>query len=355
VETLASDLDHSALGILEDYPGECYPIDVLAAVGLIRRADLVLGTDHSAFVARELRAFSGDHADRLGLPRFRVELPSGAEVQPSRGIGTSWSLVFAPELWPERGARWYSTYEEHFWGDHGWAAGFREYARGTEADWTFEIDAGPVFDGFGTAASAFGIAAARRNGRFDHAFTLSAELAAASWALPDGTLLLPRAISHAADAPYLGEAAILYFLTVQPVEGLPVVKGGRIPGSVWFACFVYFGVPLLVLGFLFRERRVVAPQSTPGALLLAMASLGLIALSLALAGHSVVAVMTLLLVLLSPFTVTLHPSPLPGEVSSVGARAERWEAVGPGARPLAHRAGSPRDPGARDGGSNRRA
>jgi hypothetical protein len=304
VETLAADLDASPLGVLEDYPGECYPIDVLAAVGLLRRADRVLGTDHSAFVTRELRAFTGERADRLGLPRFRVALPSGREEQPSRGIGTSWSLLFAPELWPERGADWYTTYDANFWADHGWAAGFREYARGTEAEWTFEIDAGPVVDGFGTAASAFGIAAARRNGRFDHAFPLSAELAALGWPLPDGTLVAPRAISQLADAPYLGELGILYFLTVQPVAGLPVKTGGRIPWAVWFALGVFFGAPLLWLRAASRERGVVDDRPAPKALLRAMALFALLAVGLWLTGHGLGAllmvVVTLLLLLGQP-------------------------------------------------------
>lgn len=254
-ESLAADLDRSPLGLLNDYPEECYPIDVLAAVGWIRRADEVLGTDHSAFAARALRAFEGEHADSLGLPRFRVNLPSGGEVQPSRGVGTSWSLLFAPELWPERAPLWYATYERHFFQDHGWAAGFREYEEGTEPEWTFEIDAGPVIDGFGTAANAFGIAAARRNGRFDHARTLSAELAAVSWALPDGTLLLPRAVSRAADAPYLGELALAYFLTVPPVDGAAVRVGGHTPYFVWLAFLVYWALPISLWIFAWRALR----------------------------------------------------------------------------------------------------
>jgi hypothetical protein len=257
VETLSADLDRSALGILDDYPGECYPIDVLVTVGIIRRADRVLGTDHSAFGDRALRAFTGEQADRFGLPRFRVDLPSGTEVQPSRGVGTSWSLLFARDLWPEVSEDWYRTYETHFYQDHGWAAGFREYAPGTEPEWTFEIDAGPVFDGFGTAASAFGIAAARRHGRFDHAAALSAELSGASWSLPDGAMLLPRSLSHATDAPYLGEAALMYFLTVQPAPDATIVSGeaAAIPGSVYFAFLVYFGVPLAALTFVIRRWR----------------------------------------------------------------------------------------------------
>jgi hypothetical protein len=246
VETLARDLDRSPLGLLHDYPGECYPIDVLAAVGLLRRADAVLGTDHRAFVARSLRAFDDARADAQGLPRYRVTLPDAEEVQPSRGIGNSWILVFAPDLWPDSASRWYGRYEASFWQDRGWAAGFREYARGTrESDWTFEIDAGPVLDGFGTAASAFGLGAARRNGRFDHAYTLATELSAASWSLPGGTLLWPRLFSHAAAAPYLGESAILYFLTVQPAPGVPVVHGSSVSGLVYLGLLIHGGGTLL--------------------------------------------------------------------------------------------------------------
>ena len=254
VETLIAQLDASPLGLLEDYPGECYPIDVLATLGFLQQADGVLGTDHSAFFARAIRAFQPPMSDALGLPRFRVELPSGREVQPSRGIGTSWSLAFAPALWPEAGRDWYARYAHSFWQDRGWASGFREYERGTQGEWTFEIDAGPVLDGFGTAASAFGIAGARRNGRFDHAWALSTELSAASWTLPGETMVLPRALSHAADAPFLGEAAILDFLTVQPAPGVAIIAPTYgLSGLVLFGLFVFFGVPLAALASFVRQ------------------------------------------------------------------------------------------------------
>jgi hypothetical protein len=110
-----------------------------------------------------------------------------------------------------------------------------------------EVDAGPVLDGFGTAASAFGIAGARRNGRFDEAGTLSAEMVALSWPLPTGTLLTPRSVSHATDAPYLGEAGLLYFLTIEPRAGVSVVTGSHWPGLVYGALAFYFGVGGLLL------------------------------------------------------------------------------------------------------------
>jgi hypothetical protein len=247
VDTLSRALDGSARGVLNDYPGECYPIDVLAGEGYLRHADDVLGTDHSAFFRRSLRAFTGDMADADGLVPYRVDVATGQQLQPSRGIGNSWVSLYAVDLWPAQARDWYSRYERSFWQDRGWAAGFREFARDTpDTDWLTEVDAGPVLDGFGTSANAFGIAAARRNGRFDHAYTLSTEMLAMSWPLPDGTLLAPRALSHAADAPYLGEAGILFFLTVAPAPGVPIVTGGHAPLLVYVALLGYFGVAALL-------------------------------------------------------------------------------------------------------------
>ena len=163
-------------------------------------------------------------------------------------------MLFTPDLWPDFNAEWYATYERDFYEEHALLIGFREYAPGTESEWTFEIDAGPVVDGFGSAASAFGIAAARRNGRFDHAYALSTEVSAASYVMGDGTMLLPRLFSHAADAPHLGEAAIMYFLTVQPREGVEIVEPTNLPGLVWLGLFVYLGLPLGLAALAWRAR-----------------------------------------------------------------------------------------------------
>ena len=244
VETLAADLDASPHGVLEDYPGETYPIDVMASIAYIRRADRVLGTDHSAFAARARRAFVAPSDDELGLVRFRVDLYGDAPPvpnQPGRGIGNSWVGIYAAELWPEDAARWHATHSEHFWQDAGWATGFREYTRqAQQGEWTFEIDAGPVVGGFGTSASAFGIAAARRNGRLDQAYELTTQMVATGWPALDGSLRSPQAFSHPC-APMLGESALLYFLTLQPAPGVPIVTGGQLTPLVYMALAVYLG------------------------------------------------------------------------------------------------------------------
>lgn len=268
-ETLAADLDRSPHGVLQDYPNETYPIDVLASIAWIRRADRVLGTDHSEFVQRARRAFVAPYDDELGLPRFRVDLQGNSmpiNVQPGRGIGTSWILIFAPELWPQDAERWYAVHEAEFWQEVEWATGFREYTRDHyEGEWTYDVDAGPVLDGFGTAASAFGVGAARRNGRFDHAYTLSAQMSSSAWPWLDGSLLLPQEFSHSC-APMLGEAAIAYFLTVQPAEGVKIVQGGHLTPLVWFGFSVYFGAFALILWIaILAARRVwrVDPMVRP--------------------------------------------------------------------------------------------
>jgi hypothetical protein len=89
-----------------------------------------------------------------------------------------------------------------------------------------------VIAGYGVAANAFGVGAGRKNGRFDRAYPLAAELIASVLELPNGVLALPRMLSDANDAPLLGEAAILWQLTLQPEKGFAVKGGGQIPTYV---------------------------------------------------------------------------------------------------------------------------
>ena len=130
VDTLTRALNESPHGLLDDYPGECYPTDVLAAIACIRRADAVLGTDHSEFARRGLRAFKGRLLDSTGLPPYAADARLGRVYGSARGCGNSFMLTWAPELWPETARLWYKNYQLHFW-QHRWGAvGFREFPEG---------------------------------------------------------------------------------------------------------------------------------------------------------------------------------------------------------------------------------
>ena len=236
VESLANELDESPYGLLDDYPGQCYPVDVLPAIAAIRRADTVLGTDHSEFAARAIRGFEGTRLDEhTGLPAYLVDSKTGKAKDSARGVGLSFMLIWAPELWPETARDWYAKYEKQFWQQGRWFAGFREYSRDIDVGpFVFsDVDAGPVVAGYGAAACAFGIGAARAMGRPDHSYPLAAQAIVASWPLPDGTMLGPRILSNFSDAPYLGEAALIFALTRKPIEITKVIDRGKLPWSVY--------------------------------------------------------------------------------------------------------------------------
>jgi len=254
VESLSTELNEAKSGLLNDYPSQCYPGDVMAAIACIQRADSVLGADHSKFVKRSVRAFSDPKNLPVKLPPYQAAATTGAPLSEARGCANSYMCLTAPELWPVEAKTWFQFYEKSFWQQRLGFWGFREFpSGGSNTDWTIDVDAGPVIDGFGVAANAFGVGAARRNGRFDRAYPLSAEMLATVWEMPNGMLALPRVLSDLSDAPMLGEAAIFWLLSVQPEPGFRIKTGGSIP---MFAYILIVGA--LIVGL----WRIVAAVET---------------------------------------------------------------------------------------------
>ena len=97
VETLSKELDESPYGLLDDYPGQCFPTDIAAAIAAIKRADTVLGTDHSDFISRSVRGFAGDFVDSTGLPPYMADAENGV-IGKARGCSSQWMTVWAPDL-----------------------------------------------------------------------------------------------------------------------------------------------------------------------------------------------------------------------------------------------------------------
>lgn len=244
VHTLAIELDESPYGLLDDYPGQCYPIDILPAIATIQRADELLGSDHAAIIARAVRGFEGSRLDPLTqLPAYAADAQTGHGRGPARGVGISYMLIWAPEVWPTTAAEWHTHYDTHFWQEDWLIAGVRELSRHANyREWFLEVDAGPVVAGYGTAATAFGLGAARVNGRFDRAYPLSAEALVAAWPLPNGTMLGGRLLSNLSDAPYTGEFALLFNLTRRPLVSPTRPTQGTLPAIVYVALALYAAV-----------------------------------------------------------------------------------------------------------------
>lgn len=212
VLSLSRELDQSPYGLLDDYPGQCYPIDILPAIAVMKRAGELLDVDLGDFVDRARRGFEGKLLDPMTqLPSYRADPLRGVGIGPARGVGISYMLIWAKELWPETTKNWYRLYDQQFVHQNAFISGVREFRRGNEAySWLGDVDSGPILGGLGVAASAFGIAAARVNGDFELAHALSTQAILASWPLPSGRLLIPSLLSDLADAPFLGETALMF-------------------------------------------------------------------------------------------------------------------------------------------------
>ncbi len=241
VDSLSAEIEASPYGLLDDYPGQCFPIDILPAIAVIKRADDILGTDHSEFVQQSIRAFQDSRLDiKTGLPSYRADSRTGQGYGDARGVGLSLMLIWSPELWPDVSQQWYEQYEKQFWNNGLLISGFYEFSRNKPVKpFFFEIDAGPVVAGYGTAANGFGLAAARVNNKIQQAYPLATEALVASWPLPDGTLLMPKLLSNFTEAPYLGEAALLFAMTREKVFNNSQMSNVSLPYFVYLFLLFY--------------------------------------------------------------------------------------------------------------------
>jgi hypothetical protein len=248
-EALRKELLARPLHLADDYPGECYPTDVLWAVAALGRSGDATGEPQLKQLTQGL-LHTLNHASTtpVGLPAFRVDAHTGAPQQPARGSGNSGILVMAAALDVDTARAWFESYVRHYW-DSGWLlSGFREFPRG-DAGFS-DVDSGPVIAGVGSVASVFAIGAARSLGRYDYAAPLVMESVAASWPTPSG-LLLPGVMGwSAADGWCFGELA-LHFAVTRPNQTQTAVRyEGPVPGVVWLflAFYLIAGAGLSYLG-----------------------------------------------------------------------------------------------------------
>jgi hypothetical protein len=260
-DTLADELAKAKFHLRDDYPGECYPADMLWAVAAIQRAARLDGRRYDELASSLMKTFDGLLQAAEGLPAFQAESRSGRIQQGARGCGNSGILLFASELDPVIAGRWYDAYEKNFWKDTGWCIGFSEMPIQSK-DPFMDVDSGPVVCGIGSVSSAFGIGAARTAGRIDRAAPLTAEVLAASWPTPFGFLLPGLMGRLAADSWSLGEVALLFSMTRPTVAAEIVPFDGHVPGIVWVFVVVYAGAGAFFIWFEVRSvRRMMRPAA----------------------------------------------------------------------------------------------
>lgn len=240
-QSLAAELMAAGYHLADDYPGECYPTDVLWAVAAIQR---VLGDEAAPLVRQFMAVLDGPLRTRYGLPAFEVNSETGEIRQGPRGSGNSGMLSFAGELDSAIAGRWHEVYTNHYW-EGGFVKGFREAPRG--APDVMDVDSGPVILGMGSVASLFGIGAARANGRFDQAAVLSLQVLSVSWPTPFG-LLVPGAMGWvAADGWCFGDLALSFAMTRPTYSRVTVSHDGSVPPLTWLMIVFYLGIGSLIV------------------------------------------------------------------------------------------------------------
>ncbi len=261
---LAEELAQAKLHLRDDYPGECYPADMLWAVAAIQRAARLENASHDDLAQSLIAAFDGPLKASEGLPAFQADARSGHIIQGARGCGNSGILLFTAELDPDVARRWYDAYERDFWKDTGWMAGFTEMPRDSQ-DPLMDVDSGPVLFKLGSVASAFGIGAAKAVGRIDRAAPLTTQVVACSWPTPFGPLIPGLMGQVAVKSWSLGEVALLFSMTRPTYVSERVPFEGPTPPIVWLLLAFYTIAGLFFIWFelrccrrLFQQRQVTA-------------------------------------------------------------------------------------------------
>ena len=96
-----------------------------------------------------------------GLPKSELS-GKGPGAKYPRGCAQSFISRYLSEVDPALASTWWNNYREHYLVHIGAVVGFREWPRGVERKG--DVDSGPIILGIGTAASAFGISAAKAQG-----------------------------------------------------------------------------------------------------------------------------------------------------------------------------------------------
>lgn len=257
VEGLIYHLDQSSHGLIDDYPDQCFPMDVVAAIGIVREYSDILGENRDDWAKNALARLL-NHSEGQ-LPAYTADVFTGAIQAPSRGCTNGFGLPFVSEIDPETGMRLYQEYCDRFWKEGALAHGWREFDKSFTPDWLyFDADAGPVLWSFGTSATGLGLGTARAHGDHERSTLLGCELLATSLPLPTGRLLIPSLVSNKQHAPYFPEIVLMYQLSQ---TGPKTGESGPIPGIFWLITITQLILGLVLILFGYRKIRR-SPQST---------------------------------------------------------------------------------------------
>lgn len=234
---LSDEIFEAPKHLLDDYPGECYPMDVLWAVAAIKRSGETGERKEKELINVFFSELNGSLKDQYGLPVSQFDLTNYTVIDNSRGCANSGLIIFTSEIDTALALNWYCAYTKNYWVSNSLIAGFREYP--PKSNKKSDIDSGPILWGFGSVASVFGIGAAKTLGRFDHSAPLTVEAVCCLWPTPFGFLTTGIPGWKAAGGWCLGETVVLFVLS-RPVNTDSHVDFNKsMPVVVWVFMMIY--------------------------------------------------------------------------------------------------------------------
>ncbi|RYD39437.1 MAG: hypothetical protein EOP85_15940, partial [Verrucomicrobiaceae bacterium] len=131
VEDLVKEIDSSSTGLIDDYPDQCFPCDVVCCIAMIEHASKALGEDRSGWAKQAMTRVMENFPS--GLPPYMAHAPTGAAQEPSRGCTNGFFFTYSAGLAPDDSPVWYRAYVDEFWQENLLAAGWREFSNESDA------------------------------------------------------------------------------------------------------------------------------------------------------------------------------------------------------------------------------
>ncbi len=244
MEGMAADLDSSPHGIIDDYPQQCFPADVIAAIAMIKATATSLGEDRSEWARQALARLMKVSDNKL--PPYMASAITGEQTSSTRGCtNNGFALPHIHEINPELAAELYQESIKRFWEEGFFAQGWREFPEDqVEAPFYFDPDSGPVLFNFGSAATGLGLGVTRTYGDSKRAGALGTQFLATSFPLPTGRLIIPSLVGNWDHAPHFPEIVLMAQLAQTSSESR---EKGPIPAIVWIITISQFFIGAILL------------------------------------------------------------------------------------------------------------
>jgi hypothetical protein len=207
-EHLSTSIKESPFHNIESYPGFIWPADNSVAVASIELYDQLHETNYS--VSEEWTSWINNNFldEKTGLMNSQMNPSTGESLDGPRGCSLAWTTIFSDIYDEDFAKNQYDKLKSHFSTSLFGLTAFRERPFG-ESQGRGDIDSGPIFLGYGTAAT--GIATGAANAVEDNATYQSLKLTSNLFS----TEVKTDSTQHYNYNTPLSDAMMLYFRTIQ--------------------------------------------------------------------------------------------------------------------------------------------